>query len=231
MTRTDLHEKTQLHAYVDGQLDSEERERILIEANSDKELRETLCDLRRTKELVNHAYAGVKAPRRRTPAAPSRLRSYTGWSSAAVILLALGFISGWFSHLPAPSLPGFTTQSAQAQHVILHIGHGSHEKFEETLNRAEQLLSSYREQGIRVEIVANSDGLDLLRANDSPYVQRIRGMMRMYSDLRFVACSNTIARLEREGNLVLLIEDTQVAPSAVEHIVQRVKEGWTYIKV
>lgn len=226
-----LENESALNAYIDAQLGPDEREHVLAKIDQDPALREQLCKLRRSKEMVYHAFADAKATRRPIQSKPTRHWQQLAASLLVTALLALSFAGGWLSHEPAQRNAAIQMPVTGVQRVVLHIGHDSQAKFAETLDRAEQLLLEYHNGGAEVEIVANSDGLDLLRTNTSPFAQRIRNMMQMHQGLRFVACSNTIARLEREGKHVFLIENTQRASSAVEHIVKRVKEGWVYVKV
>ncbi len=228
----DLIEDTSLHAFVDGQLGHDERERMLAELEHDEALREQLCKLRNTKELVAHAYTSATPPARE-PRAQNKERHFALLGTAALLMLAFGFMAGWYCHTPLGREATVLSeaQSLAPSKVMLHIANADATKYEEVLYEAEQLLAEYAKRGIQVEVVANSDGMDLLRTDTSPYVERIRAMMQQYNDLRFVACSNTIARLEREGLRIMLIDETQVAPSAVEHIVQRLQQGWAYIKV
>ena len=53
-----------LNAFVDRQLTSEERLRILRTAGRDHGLGQEICDRQRVKELVNMAYLGATLPPR-----------------------------------------------------------------------------------------------------------------------------------------------------------------------
>jgi intracellular sulfur oxidation DsrE/DsrF family protein len=49
--------------------------------------------------------------------------------------------------------------------------------------------------------------------------------------LAFVACGNAIARYRSAGLDVTLVPEARVERTAVEHIVDRVRQGWTYLKI
>jgi intracellular sulfur oxidation DsrE/DsrF family protein len=46
--------------------------------------------------------------------------------------------------------------------------------------------------------------------------------------VQFVACNNTIARLAREGKPVELVDAAVVKASAVQFVVEKLKQGWSY---
>ena len=100
------------------------------------------------------------------------------------------------------------------------------------LDDAEHLLSTYRnnKQPLRLEIIANDTGLNLMRTDVSIYQDRIRKLVTEYNNVRFLACSRAIKRLESQGVNVELLPEIQIAPSAMEQIIQRMQAGWQYIK-
>ncbi len=96
------------------------------------------------------------------------------------------------------------------------------------------MLLAYRSEGqpLRVEVVSHSDGLGLLRERLTQHKARIRQLARRFSNLTFVACQNTIDRLRVEQGIeVRLIPDAEVIDSGVSHVVNRQREGWSYIRV
>ena len=61
---------------------------------------------------------------------------------------------------------------------------------------------------------------------------RIEAMKVRYGDsVDFVACNNTIMRFRNQGIPVDLIDTAHVAPSALQYVVDRLKEGWTYVAI
>ena len=63
------------------------------------------------------------------------------------------------------------------------------------------------------------------------YLQRIKALSDSYAALQFVACNNTIAKLVREGKDVALVENAVVKPSAVQFVVERLQQGWSYVAI
>jgi len=233
-----------VHAFIDGQMDAIEKRLFLQEMANDARLQEQVCQFRGLKEYVRHAYEIEELPQMQDRRCRSG-RRFRNAAIAATFLLAFGFTLGWFTHGAGESVarstalaPGDSINDLEGalayaeERVLLHIGRADTAKFDHVLDQAERLLRTYRAQNIRVEVIANAGGLDLVREDASPYSDRIREMMMRYDNLRFVACANAIERLEKnDGVKAVLVEDTDVAPSAVEHIIERIQKGWVYIKV
>ena len=55
--------------------------------------------------------------------------------------------------------------------------------------------------------------------------------MRTYNNVSFVACNNAVERLRVQGVDAEMIAEVKTGMSAVERIVQRLREGWVYVKV
>ncbi len=238
-----------LNAFVDGQVDADEKSRIFSAINADKVLGQHACELRKLQEMVRHAYDEPPRPTQRY----SRMDNRYGWTRAvaAGLLLAFGISLGWFAHgglshhglqamylddessLQAADLTR-ATEAVGKQKIILHLSSSEPAKIEEALNTAENLLRSHRQDGqtIEVELVANSGGLKLLRSDVSPYAQRVSELQLQYDNLTFMACQTAIARLQRERGLdVKLLPEALTTPNALEQSLTRLQQGWVYIKV
>lgn len=237
-----------LNAFVDGQLDADEKSRILGAINNDAELNHRACELRRLRELVHHAYDAPPPP-------PLRLSHTTRaplWRQAiaATLLLMLGGAIGWVGHAQQQPLnlkamyldeeKAFQTANLiQApvrgeRKILLHISSDEPAKLERALDTAEQLLSTYQrlKQPVELELVANAGGLDLLRADVSPYADRVQALQRQYDNLTFLACQTALDRLRQEHHITPdLLPEALVTPNALDEILNRLQQGWMYISV
>lgn len=116
----------------------------------------------------------------------------------------------------------------------MHVTSDDPYRLKALLDEAESVLQQYenKNQKVAIQILANSKGLNLLRDDKSPYAKRIADMNKRYKNIAFVACAKAIKRLETEHGLdVKLLPNTKIAPSAISEVLQRQKEGWTYIKI
>jgi intracellular sulfur oxidation DsrE/DsrF family protein len=223
-----------LHAYVDGELGLTEKRRMLSRLESDERSRKRVCDLQRTKEWVRSSFEGECAPTRTLPDSRGRKWSrVTVRVAASVALLALMFGAGWVGHglqHPQPlALESIVEETAQ--HVILHIGESNEARFAALLKKTEEILERYSAQGVQVEVVTNGAGLDLVRTSASHHIDSIRQLIRRYHNVQFIACSKGLERLRQLGEDVSVIDGVYTDEPAADHLIQRLTEGWTLIRI
>ncbi|BAN35741.1 transmembrane anti-sigma factor [Sulfuricella denitrificans skB26] len=232
-----------LNAFVDDQLDGAEKSQAFDAIEHDDALKERVCELRGLKERMRHAYEHPPAPGR-SAVKGRRFRASHLQALAACLLLSIGAASGWFAHtwtgMGGDKEMTRLLQSAQrndvgaeSQKFIVHVSSSNPIRLKTALDETENLLDSYRRSGrkLQIEIVANGGGVDLLRADVSPYAKRIGLMQEKYPNLGFIACSQTIKKLQGKGVDVQLLPHTGVASSALDQITLRLKQDWVYIKV
>jgi intracellular sulfur oxidation DsrE/DsrF family protein len=237
-----------LNGLVDGELEAEQRRRILVRIREDADLREDACRLRHVKTLVHHAYAGARPPLRTMPV-PQPWRFRPHMAAAAALLLGIGFTAGLLlpdsqertrpeavvasaESAAAPEREGVRISPTQTRHnkFVLHVSQGGPERFAAVMDRAERLLSSYPGPGLEIEVIANSEGLGLFREEVSTQVERIRHLTDQYDNIHFIACQNTMEVLQRQGVRTRLVSGTRTTQSAVDHIIDRLQDGWVYVR-
>ncbi|MHB8167921.1 MAG: hypothetical protein ACYDDT_14305 [Sulfuricella sp.] len=231
-----------LNAFVDDQLDAAEKSQAFDAIGHDEALKERVCELRGLKEMVKHAYA--HSPTRVPTVKGRRSRASYLQALAACLLLCVGGASGWFAHvwtgMGSDREMARLLQSVQRsdiggepQKLIVHVSSSNPVRLKSALDETESLLDAYRRTNrpLQVEIIANGGGVDLLRADVSPYAQRIGMMQEKYPNLDFMACGQTIKKLQEKGVNVQLLPHTGVASSALDQITRRLKQDWVYIKV
>ncbi len=233
-----------LHALIDGELEPGEAEQLYAQLGEDEALANRVCVLRGMKDMVRLAYshppganAGWQDP----------FRGPQGWPKtiAAGVLLATGLGAGWMMHGKQNLLPDAESRlgpnaamrlsaiESDASKILLHIDSASPKKFAALLDRADDLLKNARQHNanLQVEVLANSQGLDLLRADRSPYASRIAMLIKHNENVRFIACAQTLARLSHEEGHIALLPQTHIAPTAIGEVVDHLQHGWTYIKM
>jgi intracellular sulfur oxidation DsrE/DsrF family protein len=235
-----------LHAFVDGELDVAESEVLTARIRGDQVLAQRVCALRSMQSMVRLAYAKPPAAASDAPRASLR-RQLVQRCALGCLVLFTGLSGGWAlrslesqtaaADTPATILRGYQAVSlareADPNRVMLHLDSAAPERMQATLDQAERLLDEAERQGrlMQLEIVANSHGLDLMRAGVSPHAARIARMTQRHTNLQWVACSQTIARFTGEGQTVELLPAARVAPTAIGEIVTRLQQGWTYVRV
>ena len=102
------------------------------------------------------------------------------------------------------------------------------------LNEAEQLLASYRASNtpMKLDIITNKEGINMLRVGVSPYVDRIERIIDENDNVAFYACQRSIQKaMKKEGRDIVLMPHTITTRTAQELISERLDKGWVYIKV
>lgn len=224
-----------LHAYIDGELDALTGQQIQKAMKEDAALRNRVHALLNTKEMMRLAFSSAKPPRASKPLPPAtrRVRPMYGLA-ASLLVLTLCFGVGVLGYRTAPLMEQVLASQAApspSTRLVLHVGESDPERFAATLAYTERYLREQVGSGAMVEVVANAGGLDLLLQGGSPHETQILEMMDRYENLHFVACMNTLRKLQRQGATPALIRDVQTDRTAVDHIVERVLQGWTYVKV
>lgn len=226
-----------INAYADGELQGGEKIEFEKALLSNDELQKTLDDLYALKAQLQHAYHNVEAPvKQQVSNGNYRVAVYA-------MFMLMTFTGGWFSsevlhnRMDISNVnsinPTMQVLADQPGKYILHISVNDNKKFKQTLDQAEALLANYHnvDQGIQLEIIANAGGLDLFRENTSPYAQRVKALSDEYPNIKFIACSNAVERLRKKGMEPDLINAVHHGVTAIDQVVKRVHEGWSYIKI
>jgi len=234
-----------LHAFVDGELDVAESEALTARLRSDETLAQRVCALRSLQSMVRLAYAEPPVSTGGKSLVAPRRQIMQRCAMGCLILIA-GLSGGWVlrslesdvvAGVSAPAIGGFQAVSlsrvADPDRVMLHLDSAAPERMQAALDQAERLLDEAEREGraMQLEIIANSHGINLMRAGVSPHAMRMARMTRRHANLQWVACSQTIARFTGEGQKVELLPITRAAPTAIGEIVTRLQQGWTYVRV
>lgn len=213
-----------LNAFLDGQLDEAERSRVFEMLDQDPALNAQVCELRKLKDLVRHAYAHPPAARRpqRRPGRP--LLS----SVAAALLLALGAVGGWLAHGWNDGHPQTLAQQDGAKAVrgvVIQVSDGDPAKWAMALNSAQNIRQGLGSRHARIEIVAYGPGLDMLKKGSllGPRLERA-----VQDGIKLYACGNTMRATHTRRQDLLPFTD--IVKAGVIEIMRRQQEGYSYIR-
>lgn len=230
-----------LNSFVDNQLDPNEKSEMFDAIARDGALKARVCDLRGLKEMVQHAYPPyMRLPIKRLRPVPHYMQSL----AACLLLLLLGGTAGWFISAWSGSKSDAKTSSLlqamqgndiarEPDKIIVHVSNSNPVRLKTALDETENLLETYKRANrpLRMEIIANRGGVDLLRSDVSPYGARIGLMKAKYPNLDLLACSQTVNNLRKKGIAVHLLPHTGVASSALDEINKRLSQGWDYVRI
>lgn len=229
--------ESDLHAYVDGELDADTRRQLLAAVEQDPQLREQLCELQRVKSWTQLAFADSEPPDRsgNPPGArrPGGSLLVAGLA-ASMAVFGLVFSAGWWSHaglLPALDSAVLADIAASDYRVVLHLDSAEPARFRRALSEVEGLLDRYRAQGVQVDLLVNGAGIGLLSDSNPGHAQRVGELLSGHGNLRLYACANTLRQLQEQGVEPSLIPGTRTEETAIQHVIQRLQQGWSYLKV
>lgn len=228
-----------LNAFVDNELNEEERDQVFSAMQEDDELSEQIESLQQVNDMIVMAY-------QKTPVVSRHKKSKAPFGltplrlAASLTILVIGSLIGWMMHQSDSSAvnPSFISltqlnvNNPSDNKILIHINAMDKTRISRALNDTEQLLDNAKKSGhtLKVEVVANESGLGMLRKG-SPYADRIRQIKANHKNVSFLACGVAMetARL-KEGHPIKLISEAHKIHAALEQILLRLKEGWLYVK-
>lgn len=234
-----------LNAYLDNQLDADEQQEIMSAVRQNSALSLRLCRLQKVRDLVKlaHQDTAIQNARRTGNYWNRKIRTLSAVAASA--LFVLGIVIGWYGHQAdsAPRLTelarnfheGVSTETANHEYrLLIHLTRNDLQRAETMLDEAEELLinAARNKQQVKLEVVANGGGLELLKNTDSPYVVRLRELSNRYKNFELLACNLALQRYQkRTGKPLQLIPGSRVVPSALHQVIERQREGWAYIRI
>jgi intracellular sulfur oxidation DsrE/DsrF family protein len=133
---------------------------------------------------------------------------------AVLATLAVGVLQA-----PAPAL------AADKQRLVLQVSDNDPAKWNLALNNAQNVQQALGKDNVQVEIVAYGPGLKMFKS-DSKVVARLNAALD--AGVTLDACGNTMKKMK--VSKADLVDGVTVVPAGVIHIMQRQREGWSYVK-
>lgn len=239
MKHYELITEQQLNAFVDNELDSSERARILQSTQNDPELAAKLAQMQQLNDLLQLAYQHPPTAVPHTSQQRPLATTNTWRAFAASLILGVGMTIGWTMHSQVPTVPLPLTNLSQlnlqqpgTDKILIHINNMDQLKINNALSEAEHLLANAKRNGkdLQVEVLANADGLGVLRES-SPYAHRINQLAGQHDNVSFRACGFAIQHAKlKEGHDIKLLPEAKPVDAALEEILRKLKLGWLYVR-
>lgn len=245
-----VYSEEKLNEFVDGELTPEEDDEIIQAMNHDPELYQRVNDIKQIRSMYQMAFDNSDKENKENKENSIKPRLPLGLKKAlaASLLLSLGGLFGWFTgnaagpvnpiaSYPPPYLTLSDLKSEATSSELRAIVRFSNEDVKELsakLDQIESLLKDYRSRNkpAQIDVVVHAKAFSILQPDKSPLESRILELQQKYKELQFVACGNTYKRLglDKKGKEALL-PNVYVASSAIEHIIHRVKDRWSYLEI
>lgn len=128
----------------------------------------------------------------------------------------------------------FAPASAMEKHrLALQISDNDPAKMNAVLNVAANVSKYYSDKGdeVEIQIVAFNAGLNMLRADKSPVLERLKSFKQGMPDVSFMACENTLDAMTRvEGKEPPLVDNARRVPAGVVTLIELGEKGWTIVR-
>lgn len=120
-----------------------------------------------------------------------------------------------------------TQESAQSEmkKLVIQVSDGDPKKWNLALNNARNVQADLGKDKVQVEIVAYGPGLAMLKA-DSPVAARLA--QALDGNVGLMACENTMTNTKTTR--AQMYNGIGYVPAGVTHIMQRQREGWSYVR-
>jgi intracellular sulfur oxidation DsrE/DsrF family protein len=248
MNKQSQYSDEHINAYIDSELDNDERTRLLFDEQQDTVLAQRINDARILKEKVQLAYSDLsEAGTAKKPFSCSAFVSKQKSLVAGLIIL----LTATALLLPAimnnedvmlarqlikktlPIAPGAISKTIGThKQVIINISQYHPQQFDATITNIEALLLQHRADKLfNIEIVANKNGLKALDTKTSLHAERISQLAKQFNSLNVVACAKSMADLAAAGNPIELMKSIMITPSTAQQVTKRMSEGWMYLKL
>jgi intracellular sulfur oxidation DsrE/DsrF family protein len=224
-------EQLTLNAFVDRELDPEQQRGVLTAMERNPSVRDHVHGLRRAKAWMRTGFGDAEFQPATTLPKPRGYNCIRRGIVASLIAVTFAAGAGLLGYIWGERQSVLMVQAENPQHILLHIDNSTSGTFEKVLDYAEAFLAEHRARGTEVEVVANAGGVDLMRVGGSRYEERVESLSRRYQNLHFLACANAIRNLRKQGVHVDVLDHVNAGETAIDHIVGRIRSGWTYLKV
>ena len=128
----------------------------------------------------------------------------------------------------------FASANAMEKHrLALQISDSDPAKINAVLNVAANVSKFYSDKGdeVEIQIVAFNAGLNMLRADKSPVLERLKAFKQGMPNVSFMACENTLAAMTRtEGKEPPLVDNATRVPAGVVTLIELGEKGWTIVR-
>ena len=248
MNKQNRYSDEHINAYIDGELDTDERARLLLDEQHDATLSQRISDARVLKEKVQLAYADlstadiVRDSVKRSTLFGSKRSLVAG---IAILLTTAAFVlptiignneivvaQQLIKNTPPLQADAIAKTIGSRKKVVINISQYKANDFGNTLKNIENILQEHRDDNtFKIELVAHKAGLKALDTKTSRHVEQIILLAKRFDSFDVVACAKSMADLATAGNPIQLMKSILITPSAAEQITKRTSQGWMYLKL
>ena len=249
MNDQDKYSDEYINAYIDGELDNDERARLLFDEQENTALAQRINNTRMLKEKIQLAYSNINDTKAETtPFSCSTFAShhrklvaslllFTALSAMLVFNLRTNNDNLLLAKQLIENTQPISTNAIDStigihKRVVINISQYNAQNFDDTINTLETLLLDRSDDKLfNLELVADGQGLKALDTETSVHANRINQLANQFNNLEVIACAKSLTKLANDGNPIQLMKSIILTPSAAQQVAKRTGEGWLYLKI
>lgn len=146
------------------------------------------------------------------------------------IFIALGAV---FAAAPVAVKAAPASGEKKRHRVAIHVDQNDPAVMNLAINNSMNIYEYYQQRGepVQIEIVANSQGLNMFRDDTSPVKDKIAELRAKIPGTTFSACGNTKGNMEKsEGKPVPILSQARVVPSGAVRLIELQEQHFSYVK-
>lgn len=128
----------------------------------------------------------------------------------------------------------FGAASAESvHHLALQISDNDPARMNAVLNVAANVSRYYSEKGeeVEIEVVAFDGGINMLIADKSPVLERLKSFKQGMPNVAFKACQNTLDTIARhDGKEPPLVDNAERVTAGVVRLIELHEQGWAIVR-
>ncbi|MBN2647173.1 MAG: hypothetical protein JXR44_05265 [Thiotrichales bacterium] len=220
-------DQQQLHAYLDKVLTLPERRIFEQRLRQEPLLAKEVAMMQALKQQIRQHYAEIPVPviTKGLPLKPG----LSVWRNLAAACLLGAFGGLAFTAGYQQGSPSSQAVVVQKNKYLVHLESDSVDKQQQLIRQLEHLYAQHG-QAVEVDFIANGNAVRLLD-QESAMKTRLLELIAEHPTLSLYACHSALQRAQERGDWIELMDGVQDDKTAVETVVQRLNQGWRYLKI
>ena len=136
----------------------------------------------------------------------------------------------------AAAVPAIAADKDKVHHLALQISDESAEKMTTVLNNAANVSRYYSEKGeeVDIRIVAFNAGVNMMRTDKSPVLERLKSVTESLPNLTLEVCGNTLDGMAHRENKkvseIPLFAGSKIVTAGVVELIELSEKGYTIVR-
>jgi len=225
-----------INAFIDDELEAEERDWIIEMAIINPELDYTIKQAHKLKALVKASKCTIFYNAHYSHHNKKKYHlKYYAVASIMVLITSLFFILNMDIPTTQHSYISKTDTTLLMEkdikntpNLVLHMNSLEGEKADKLFQLLNSTLHTPKNKNIQIEVILSGLGLQILRSGKSSYIDKIKMIKHKYNNVTFIACGKTLDNLKNHSSKKIQItKEAMLVSSGPNWARKRQQQGWT----